>query len=442
MTNLEEYYNKYMKYKIKFLNLQNIMDNNALNNILPNHTIQFGGKDDDEKKSYCNSVINNHIRNMIRDKGVSFKNPIKFLKKFISELDANIPLILEKTHIDPVQLDIKLIVIFIMEVLEDIKTININTLEEKKNNISWIVERDSSTPINCYILNILISKFMSLLKFQYGCNNNPTIKNCKKCDEDTCKKIIEDADEIINDLEKYNVSKYAPDLTNNNFMNVPVKKMVEDILIQILKLHDKQYAHCNITLNNITVCYDSEGKPIFKLTNWYDGIHTKEYTQNILYKNNYVTTQLIVSPLLIFNDVCRINNDFQKKFITNTTEIFNKMGIVDYMIMSPENINLFLSYLNFNKDINKIEVIYRYHIDLYAFGIILYQLANKNIQVINKIRKVVNILRYTIKTVINNENIMLSEFTYFGIEDRKVYNINLGDLLNEISIGLIFTRNL
>lgn len=431
MSELEEYYNKYMKYKMLYLNLQSKFD--KIN-------IQHEGGAND--KVYCNSILNDEIKRLIENKGINFKNPIKFLKKFMSELEINIPLILEKRRIDPIQLDIKLIATFIIEVLEDIKIININTLEEKRLDRSWITERDSSTSINCYLLNILVSKFMSLLKFQNGCNHKPTTPTCKKCDDTTCKKLNEDADAILRDLEKYNSNKYFPDLGNTKSMNVPVRKMAEDILTQILKLQDKQFVHCNINLSNITGCYSSDETLIFKLINWYNGIYTKEYVQDMLYKNNYVTDQIIVSPLLVFNDVCNTLDDYQRKFVSNMKQFLNTFGIVDTMAMSSENIRIFLAYLNNTTEFNKIEVIYRYHIDLYAFGIVLYQLANKNIQVINKMRKVVDILRYTIKTTINNENIMMSEFKYFGIEDRKVYSINLGDLLNEIAIGLIFTRNL
>ena len=268
-------------------------------------------------------------------------------------------------------------------------------------------------------------------------------------ESDKTKKLIEN--NIIDDYITYNDEKYfalydietksygliknkcSRTLDNftitiaiNDNMNNTLKQFCEVILKEIMILQINNYVHCDIKADNIMICNDQ-----YKLIDWDLSVYTPEYTLEEICKNRYHGSATHTSPVLedAMSTICNKKKErfFQTlKRVSSTT--LKLRGISsEYNMINPTT----REYLLTPNDVN-LKSLYKYHIDLYSFSIVIYELINNDKKIIiENILMFINILQNTINIIDNN-------FTYIK-NNGTVSDISFHDLLNLIPEKLVLS---
>jgi serine/threonine protein kinase len=214
------------------------------------------------------------------------------------------------------------------------------------------------------------------------------------------------------------------------------------ILLNIIELQKKNYVHCDIKADNVMVCGD-----IIKIIDWDLAVKNNSYDKIEVCKLNYHGSATHQSPLitkfLYTSEICNNTNKAQQ-------EIFIKLSKKSKIRHVPMSSNKITKNAEKHfKNINNLESLIRYHLDLYSISVILYELCGKKYAIddiddtdeaktffIKGIKEFIKILQNTIYVKSNDTSATEIIFTYFDDIDNNEKTINFCDLLN------IFDENL
>jgi serine/threonine protein kinase len=203
-----------------------------------------------------------------------------------------------------------------------------------------------------------------------------------------------------------------------------LKSMVNEILNEIIKLQENNYVHCDIKADNIMYC-DKK----FKLIDWDLAVHTNEYTKEEICRNSYIGSATHTSNILELS-VDKLCKKFMDRYKQSLKRLASKAIKKRNIGFNTNNINEFTKIHLLDDSRASLESLYKYHIDLYSFSVVLYEILSEDMNPL-LINNFTNILQNTINVELKDEYI----FQYISLDffkNMKLNEISLSNLLNLI----------
>lgn len=225
-------------------------------------------------------------------------------------------------------------------------------------------------------------------------------------------------------ITSVNVSKFD----NSNQNVILLKTMSKQILIEIFNLQKNNYTHCDIKADNIMLC----GKD-FKLIDWDLAVYTKEYTKEEICKNRYIGSATHTSKILELS-VDKLCKKFVNRYKQTIKRIVSKTIKKRNIGFNTNNVNEFTKIHLLDDSPISLESLYKYHVDLYSFSVVLYEILGEDMNPL-LINNFTSILQNTINV---NEDIgeggdkeyILQYITIDFSKNKKLNEITLTNLLN------------